>query len=85
MLRPTICHVPLDAAAGRNWGRNANKKMVSFGFSKLIRMAVRMTRQNDAGGRILINLDGGLVADRLPRKEQKVCNAQPLDRLEYNR
>ena len=44
-----------------------------------------MTRQNDTGGVVVLDLDRGLVPQSLPGEVEQVGDPEPLDRLERDR
>src|SRR4029453_13188264 len=79
-LSPTMCLVAACSPGWTNWGRNAKKKIVSLGFSRLMSTAVRITCHADR--RLPVYLQRRPVTPGLPGEVEQIGDAHILERLE---
>ena len=68
-LSPAMAAVVDGCRGSTNWGKKAKKKIVSFGFSRLISTASPMTRRSDLGAAFSSTVSG--VRSRRVRQARK--------------
>src|SRR5215210_6554440 len=72
-----------------NWGRNAKKKIVSFGLRRLMRTPDTITLRSDRGpassSTVSAPCSRTLLAHRVPGHQQEIRHAHVLQELERER